>query len=141
MNVEPLRKILPYSTVVVVLAALYVAYTFYSRRDAEHHLEHAEAVSEAEKARQSLDRVGGGDLKILQFYASPPQVQKGQGAKLCYGVAFAKTVRIEPPTDAIWPSLGNCVEVKPAGTTHYTLTARDTQGKETTKTTDIEVVR
>jgi hypothetical protein len=140
MNVEPLRKILPYTTVAVVLAALYVAYTFYSRHDAQAREEQSNKERAAESARDSLNRLGGGDLKILLFYASAAEVRRGQSAQLCYGVAFAKTVRIEPePGEPITPSLSRCVDVKPTQTTHYTLTAQDAQGHKTTKSVDIAV--
>ncbi|MCU1263281.1 MAG: hypothetical protein JWO80_6166 [Bryobacterales bacterium] len=139
MNVEPIRKILPYTTVAVVLAALYVAYTFYSRRDEQQRVEHASVEREAEAARDSLNRLGGGNLKIDHFFATPAAVSRGQAAKLCYGVAFAKTVRIEPETESIWPALARCIDVRPAKTTHYTLTAADAQGHIVTKTTDIAV--
>ncbi|MGO9097044.1 MAG: hypothetical protein ACLQGV_17710 [Bryobacteraceae bacterium] len=42
----------------------------------------------------------GSEVKILQFYASPSVVAKGQQAILCYGVANAKTVRLEPTTES-----------------------------------------
>lgn len=139
MNVEPLRKILPYTTIAVVLVALYTAYTFYSRSDQQARLERSTTAQEAEAGRDSLNRVGGGELKILQFFATPAAVARGQAAKLCYGVAFAKTVRIEPETEAIWPSMGRCIDVKASKTTHYTLTAEDGRGHKATQSTDVTV--
>jgi hypothetical protein len=139
VNIEQLRKILPYTTVAVVAAALYTAYTFYSRSDEQARVEQAATQREAEAGRDSLNRVGGGDLKILQFLATPAVVKHGGSAKLCYGVAFAKTVRIEPETEAIWPSMGRCIDIKASKTTHYTLTAEDGRGHKAEQSTDVEV--
>lgn len=139
MNVEPLRKILPYTAVAVVLAGVYTAYTFYSRHERQARVEQSETQREAEAGRDSLNRVGGGELKILQFFATPAAVSRGQAAKICYGVAFAKSVRIEPAVEQIWPSMGRCIDLKVSKTTHYTLTAEDSSGHTATKTTDITV--
>ncbi len=139
MTVDPLRKILPYTTVALIIAALWVGYTFYSRHDQENRAE-AKAVAEEAKAdRDSIDKIGGGDLKILNFYASPPAVSRGNLVHLCYGVAFAKSVTIEPATEAVWPSLSKCVDIKPSKTTQYTLTAKDANGKEAKQTVEVTV--
>ncbi len=139
MTVEPIRKILPYTAVAVVLAALYVAYTFYSRHDTEKRVERAADAQEAQADRASLDKVGGGKLNIVYFYATPAVVARGGAAKLCYGVAFAKTVRIEPETEAVWPSLGRCIDVKAVKTTQYTLTATDAKGEHVSKSVHLAV--
>jgi len=62
-------------------------------------------------------------LRIAQFYAQPPNPVKGQKVLVCYGVENASEVRIQPPIDRVWPSPSRCLEVKPARTVTYTLTA------------------
>ncbi len=62
-------------------------------------------------------------VRIANFYASPPNPNKGEKTLLCYGVANAEQVSLDPPVDRVWPSLGRCVEATPTKTTTYTLTA------------------
>ena len=47
---------------------------------------------------------------------------------MCYGVANAKTVSIDPPVEGVWPSVARCLNVSPRRTTVYTLTASDGAG-------------
>jgi len=61
--------------------------------------------------------------RITQFYAREPAVPKGGKTVLCYGVQNAKTVRIEPPVDKVWPALSRCFDIAPSAVTTYTLTA------------------
>lgn len=77
-------------------------------------------------------------LKILMFYPSPGYVAKGEAAILCYGVANADEVALDPPEAKLTPVLNRCVEVKPERTTTYTLTASNKRGE--TQSQQIEVV-
>jgi hypothetical protein len=122
-----LRKVLHYTWVVVAIAALYVGYTFLARHDENSKLARRSAEQDAEHAREEVDRLGGESLKILQFYA-PPLIAKGQKAQLCYGVANARTVTIEPEVDRTWPALTRCLEIAPTKDTVYKLTAKDAAG-------------
>ena len=69
----------------------------------------------------------GTDLKILTFYANP-SIHAGEKALICYGVANATSVRIEPGVESVWPSLSHCISAAPLKTTEYTLTAGDALG-------------
>lgn len=69
-------------------------------------------------------------VKITQFYANKSGVPKGEAALLCYGVANAKTVRLDPEVEKIVPSLSRCIEVAPKQDTTYTLTAVGADGTE-----------
>ena len=75
---------------------------------------------------------------ILQFYASPGVIAKGDKALLCYGVEGAASVRLEPAVEDIAPSRARCVEAKPGATAKYTLYAKNSAGAEISK--EIEVV-
>ncbi|MBI5083909.1 MAG: hypothetical protein HZB13_04855 [Acidobacteria bacterium] len=78
-------------------------------------------------------------LQIIMFYGSPGVVEEGQSISICYGVANARTVRIDPPVDTLSPSLNTCLSVTPVKDTRYTLTAEDGQGKSATASFDVKV--
>ena len=90
--------------------------------------------------RRTVESLGGDRFEILQFYASPGLIPRGETAQLCYGVSNAKAVRLEPrPTSGVWPSLMRCVEVAPTRDTTYTLTAEDGKGNTKTATVTVQV--
>lgn len=129
-----LRKIVSYTWIAVAIGVLYVAYTFFARYDANAKAERIAAAREAEQARKELDVLGGDSVKIMHFFASAMAISKGGKGRLCYGVANAKTVRIEPDvTERIWPALSHCVDIAPKRDTEYTLTATDAAGHSTEK--------
>src|SRR5438046_8391600 len=72
--------------------------------------------------------MGGKELAIQNFYAIPGVIRSGQSVQVCYGVANAKTVKLEPQSNPVWPSYARCVEVTPAKTTTYTLTITGAAG-------------
>src|SRR6266571_4360107 len=94
-SVRLIRKLLPYTTAVTVLAVLYVLWIFASRWDENRQLEREAEASKAKADRTITEQYGGGQLKILSFYATVGAVARGERALVCYGVANAKTVRIE----------------------------------------------
>lgn len=61
--------------------------------------------------------------KITQLYAPQPSVGAGETAKICYGVENARAVWISPPVRELSAALARCIDVEPARTTTYTLTA------------------
>ena len=135
-----LRKILPFTTVGVVLAAIYVGYVFYSRwaenRDAVEKAKQQEIV----EAKKTVDAYGGGQVKVLNFTASPGLVHRGEKVTICYGVSNAKSVAIDPkPEGEVWPSLSRCVEASPQKDTTYTITAKDDKGQTDTQSIAITV--
>jgi hypothetical protein len=77
-------------------------------------------------------------VNILQFYASPVTIAKGDRALLCYGVEGAASVRLQPAVEELAPSRARCVEVKPEASTKYVLFATNAAGAEVSK--EIEVV-
>jgi len=98
-----------------------------------------QAEKEANQERKTLDAYGGGGLKILDFYAAPGVIGRGGQTNLCYGVTGAKTVRLEPPVDAVWPALTRCVQVSPKKDTEYKLVAEDDAGHSVTNTIAVTV--
>lgn len=137
MAVVKSKQIIRWTWIPVALVLLYSGWTLYSRR-----ADNARIAEEAERKRilaeaEVVDKLGGGRLKMLMFYANPPIIGKGEKTLLCYGVAGAKTVRIEPNVEGVSPSLSRCVEVYPKQTMNYTLIASDASGVE--EKTEIEV--
>ena len=78
-------------------------------------------------------------VKILQFYASPPTVAKGESVLLCYGVENATAVRLDPPVERITPSLNRCVQDSPQQTSTYTLLATGANGTQASQTVNVKV--
>ncbi len=71
--------------------------------------------------------------KIMNFYASPPSIHKGEEALLCYGVENAQWVKLDPPVEKLTPSFTRCFSVKPEKTTRYTLSVEGaSQGADVT---------
>ncbi|MGE5647046.1 MAG: hypothetical protein ACM336_14765 [Acidobacteriota bacterium] len=68
-------------------------------------------------------------VKILQFYASPAAVGRGDTVSLCYGVENAASVRLEPDVASIFPSPNRCVQFAPRETASYTLIAGGRAGQ------------
>ncbi|HYO80471.1 MAG TPA: hypothetical protein VES20_03650 [Bryobacteraceae bacterium] len=118
-----------------VLALLYAGITLWLRTEANREIELRAQKEKAEKELKALEAVGGGNLKVLTFYANPPVLSRGQAGLLCYGVASADTARIEPNVGSVSRSLSNCVEVRPKATTEYILTARKAGAEQQARAT------
>jgi len=85
--------------------------------------------------RSGIPSVGGphGPVRILRFYATTGSVQPGDKARLCYGVANAKSVRISPSLEPVAPAANRCFEIVPERTTHYTILAEGFDGNVVSK--------
>jgi hypothetical protein len=136
-----LKNPLVYSSAVLVVAALGVVFVMFSRWQDRHNMERQAAKERAEKQheqdRMAVEQLGGKEFAILSFYASPTVIRRGESSRLCYGVANAKTVKLEPQSQPVWPSVAHCVDVSPNKSTSYTLTIGDAAGK--TQSQDVEV--
>jgi hypothetical protein len=141
---RPARKNpLLYSSIAVAIALLYVGWVFFSRWQENRAFDQKakeEAVrKQRENDRASVELLGGTELAIQIFYASPGVIRRGESTRLCYGVANAKTVKLEPQSNPVWPSHSRCVEVAPAKTTTYTLTIADAAGDSKSQTVEVKV--
>ncbi len=139
MVLAKIRRVLPFVSVAVFLALAYDGWVFYSRWDDTRRGEQKRTEKEARDARNTLDRIGGGGLKILSFSAAPTVIQRGRPADLCYSVVNAKTLRMEPPDGDVYPALSHCLQVFPRKTTEYKLTAEDGEGHTATESFTIRV--
>ncbi len=135
-----LRKLLPYTTAAVIIAALYVGWTFFSRWQESRDLKQKQQEQQVAEARRTIEAYGSGEVKIMNFTISPSILSRGEKAHICYGVSNAKTVTIEPrPDEDVWPSLARCVEATPTKETTYTLTATDAAGHSQQKSLTLQV--
>ncbi len=136
-----LKNPLMYSSAVLVVMLLGVVFVVYSRWQDRRNIDRQAAQERAEKQheqdRLAVEQLGGKDLAILNFYANPTAIRRGESARLCYGVANAKTVKLEPQSEPVWPSGARCVDVNPLKSTTYTLTIEDSAGKALAQ--DVEV--
>lgn len=132
-----------YSSLLVGTALLVVLWILYSRweenRSIERRTREETARKQLESDRIALEQLGGKELAIQSFYASPGAIHKGESVQLCYGVANAKAVKLEPQPNAVWPSYARCVNVSPAKTTEYTLTISDASGNTKSQLLQVNV--
>ena len=137
-----LKNPLLYSSIVVGTALLVVLWILYSRwqenRLIDRRTREETSRKQLESDRITLEQLGGKELAIQSFYASPGAIHKGESVQLCYGVANAKNVTLEPQPNAVWPSFAHCVNVSPARSTTYRLTISDASGN--TKTESLKVI-
>jgi hypothetical protein len=137
-----LRKLLPYLTVVLGIVAIYDGVTFYQRwRGIRDDLDR-QATEQQQEAKKTIDSLGGDQLKILLFYASPGSIRPGESTSMCYGVNAAKKLTITPAVGTdVYPTYNRCFQVSPKTTTSYTLTAEDATGKTAEAKVQIKVLR
>lgn len=134
------HRAVPVLGIVIVIAALYLGWTWHARGSARRQLaERVAGRSPEAQNRKIVEAYGGAELTILSFYGVPDAIRPGEEAELCYGVSNANMVRIEPPVEHVWPSLGRCVKVAPERDTEYTLIARDAAGRSKTARLTIQV--
>jgi hypothetical protein len=133
---------LVYSSLLILIVAAYVGWILLSRRQAnrayEQRAEQAQAKKQRESDQAAIEQLGGNDLAIQMLYATP-RIHRGESAQICYGVANAKSVTLEPQSGKVWPSHNLCVDVKPLKTTTYTLVATGAGGKNVSQQVTIEV--
>lgn len=134
-----IKKILPYTTATLVIVAISVGWTLFSRWKENRESEVRFAANQKAEAQKVVDAYGGNKLTILHFYASPGVVARGAETQLCYGVSNAKTVVIEPPVGDVWPSLNRCMGVPVSKTTTFALKALDSVGHVETQSLTIRV--
>jgi hypothetical protein len=132
-----------YSSATLGVALLVVGGILFSRWWENRSIDRRAAQERTEKQlqqdRQAIEQLGGKDLAIQNFYASPGAIRRGETVKLCYGVANAKTITLEPQSNPVWPSSARCVDVSPSKTTTYTLTIADASGHTQSQTLEVKV--
>lgn len=137
------RNPLLYSSLALVCVALYVVYVLFARYESNKlYLQQTKARQDAQRHEadlQTVEQLGGSELAIRGFYVTPALIRPGQSAQLCYDVANAKTVTLDPPVGTVWPSHSRCIDVSPKKTTTYTLTIAGTDGKTISQSVELHV--
>jgi hypothetical protein len=139
---SPLKNPYVYSSLLILAVAIYVGWILYSRhsdtRAYEQRAADAQAKKQHEADQAAIEQLGGSELAIQMLYATPA-IKRGEAAQVCFGVANAKSVTLQPQSNAVWPSHNLCVDVKPVKTTTYTLTATGADGKTVTQDVTVTV--
>jgi len=132
-----------YSSAALAIVMLVVGWILFSRwlenRGIEKRAKEERTLKQQEEDRITVEQLGGKELAIQNFYASPGEIRRGGSVQLCYGVANAKTVTLEPQPNPVWPSYSRCVDVTPKKTTTYTLTIADAAGNTKTQSLEVQV--
>jgi hypothetical protein len=142
-GVSLLKKPFFYSSIVAICLVLYVAFVMYARFTSDQAVTKRNEVKAAEERRANdlatIQQLGGSDLAIQSLYVAPGVIHPGEKAQLCYDVANAKTVTLDPPAGEVWPSHTRCLDVSPKKTTTYTLTIADAKGQSKSQTVELKV--
>ena len=132
-----------YSSLLIVGVILYVSYVIYSRYESSKEYERQTKERQVEQRREAdrlaVEQLGGSELAIRGLYISPRTIHPGETAQLCYDVANAKTVTLDPPAGEVWPSHSRCLNLSPRKTTTSTLTIADAAGKTVSQTVELPV--
>jgi len=126
----------------ILVAAVYLGWIFFSRhrenQQYNQRVRDTQTQKQHEADQATIQQLGGNALAIQMFYATP-EIRRGQTAQVCFGVANAKSVTLEPQSSPVWPSHSLCVDVKPTKTTTYTLTATAPDGKSLSQQVTVAV--
>jgi hypothetical protein len=140
---SPLKNPYLYSSLVVLVVALYVAYVLVSRYRSNREFERRNVEKATEQRRdddrKAIEQLGGSELSIRGLYISPDSIRRGETAQLCYDVANAKSVTLDPPEGEVWPSHSRCVNLSPKKSTAYTLTITDASGQKVSQSVELKV--
>lgn len=137
-----LRNPLVYTSALILAVGVYVGWILLSRYTENRAYEQRIRDQQNEKQRKgdqaAIEQLGGSELAIQTLYA-PSEIRRGETAQICFGVANAKSVSLEPQSNPVWPSHNLCVDVKPIKTTTYTLRANGADNKSVSQQVTIEV--
>ena len=132
-----------YSALILLGVAAYVGFILISRHESNRAYERRKAEQGAKQRREedraAIEQLGGSDLAIRALYVSPAVIHHGENAQLCYDVANAKTVTLDPPARAKFgPRTTAASTFPPKKTTTYTLTIADSTGKSASQTVELQ---
>jgi hypothetical protein len=137
------RNPLFYSGLLLLSVAAFVSYVmlerYLSKRAFEDRMAREEAAKRLEDDRHAIEQLGGSELAIRGLYLSPSTIHPGQSAQLCYDVANAKTVTLDPPVAEVWPSHSRCIDLKLKKSSTFTLTIADASGKSLSQSVELKV--
>jgi hypothetical protein len=132
-----------YSSIMILAVMAYVAYVLVTRFESNRQFERRNIEKATEQRREddrkAIEQLGGSELSIRGLYLSPESIRRGETAQLCYDVANAKTVVLDPAEAEVWPSHSRCVNLSPKKTTTYTLTIADASGHTASQSVELKV--
>jgi len=140
---SPFKNPFLYSGTLILFLSAYVGYTVYSRhqsiRDFEKRTEEKQLEQRHEDDRRAIEQLGGSELGFRALYVTRATIHRGEKSQLCYDVANAKTVALDPPEGEVWPSHSRCLDLAPKKSTTYTLTITDATGNSASQSVQIQV--
>ena len=128
-----MKRILPLAGAAVALALLYIIWVLVIRRQAP-------PTAPLGALSKEIEELTAPGLKILHFYGHTGNVEKGEHLIICYGVRDAQAVRLEPPLEALSPSLNRCIAVQVAAATTFRLIAQGANNAEVSASFSVNVV-
>lgn len=128
-----MKKILPFTGAAVALAALYLVWVLAARWQAPPQ-------AGSGTVRKEIEELTARGLKILHFYGHTGELEEGEHLIICYGVRDARAVRLEPPLEALSPSLNRCIAVQIEAATTFRLVAEGADGSEVSASFSVKVV-
>jgi hypothetical protein len=135
-----LQTLMRISTVGVIIAILYVFWTFYSRHTADEQAARDLAAKQQAERQHQVDLIfGSGEVKIVSYSVDRASLARGETADLCYGVVNATRVVIDPKLEDSKPSSYHCLTIAPRVTTTYTLTASNEHGQSKSLSVTVHV--
>lgn len=140
---SPFKNPFLYSALLILGVLLYVSYILYARyessKEYQQKIKERQTEQRREEDRLAVEQLGGTELAIRSLYVSPRSIHPGETAQLCYDVANAKTVTLDPPVGEVWPSHSRCLNISPRKTTAYALTIKDAAGKSASQSVELLV--
>ena len=140
---SPFKNPFLYSGILLLAVAVYVVFILLSRHESNRAFEqrNVEKAAEQQRAddRAAIEQLCGSELAIRALYVSPPIIHRGEKAQLCYDVANAKAVTLDPPVGEVWPSHSRCLDLSPRKTTTYTLTITGAAGHSISQSVQLQV--
>ncbi len=138
-----LKNPLFYTSLLLLFVAVYVGVVILTRYESKRKFERRAVQEQAEKRREddlrAIEQLGGSELSIRSLYVSPTVVRPDEPAQLCYDVANAKTVTLDPPVAEVWPSHSRCIDLKIKKSTTFTLSIADASGKTVTQSVELKL--
>jgi hypothetical protein len=139
-STSTLKRLVQVTAVILLVSAGYVGWILYSRAQETKAAQQAASAKEEQRLRSTTDLVfGSGEVRILGFTIDPAHPRRGETINICYGVANAVSVSLEPEFKDAKPSYNHCLQVAPVKDTTYTLTAKDNKGKSVNESLTVHV--
>jgi hypothetical protein len=125
----------------IIIAALYVAWTFYSRHQRSQEAEQAIQKKQDDQRKRVANQIfGSGEIKFSTFSIATSVLKRGETTQLCYGVVNATSVKLDPPpSETLKPSYRHCLDIAPKKTTTYTMTASNDKGQSQSQSLTLRV--